>query len=383
MSGANLADAKLTGATLRHANLTGAVLARANLTEADLSEGLLEGADLSEAIIREANLERTNLSRADLAHANLSAAILFGANLTDANLERATLVGASFERANLERTKLIGVNLAEADLSETNLIRADLTGGNLDRAVLAGSVLEAAKLSRAVLTQANLIMADLTEADLTGANFAGAVLYKANIAAAIYDEGAFKDADIEGTTPQELVAPVEIYRQEDLSYRERETLQAAIDEFMEACGFEHQIDYEPRHGSFWQRLKFWSKERMTPREADAIYEQGKAALLANYLDKPAADTTDKMADAARKLIDAIQCYENSVLRVGSLLVVKMGKEHLRVETITPELARALAGNPVLLKGPEVLMGLIENQQQLSDSTSDKETTEETSVLKPS
>ena len=67
---------------------------------------------------------------------------------------------------------------------------------------------------------------------------------------------------------------------------------------------------------------------MTPREADAIYEQGKAALLANYLDKPAADTTDKVADAARKLIDAIQCYENSVLRDGSLLVVKMGKERM-------------------------------------------------------
>jgi hypothetical protein len=152
---------------------------------------------------------------------------------------------------------------------------------------------------------------------------------------------------------------------------------------MEACGFELQTEHEPRHGSFWQRLKFWSKEKMTPREADAIYEEGKTALLITYLDKPAADTTDKMADAAKKLIDAIQPYENSVLRVGNLLVVKVGKEDLRVETITPELARTLAGNPLLLQRPEVVMRLIENQPQLSESTSDKETAEETSVLKSS
>jgi hypothetical protein len=176
---------------------------------------------------------------------------------------------------------------------------------------------------------------------------------------------------------------VEVYLQENLSYREREMVQTAIDEFMEACGFELQTELEPRHGSFWLRLKFWSKDKITPREADATYEQGKTALLATYLDNPTADITDKMADAARKLIDAIQPYENSVLRVGNLLVVKNGKEELRVETITPELARALAGNPLLLQRHEAVMKLLKKERQLSELASDKETTEETSVIKSS
>jgi hypothetical protein len=113
-----------------------------------------------------------------------------------------------------------------------------------------------------------------------------------------------------------------------------------------------------------------------------MYQQAETAFRAIYLDIPAKEATGKFADIALKFLEALEPVKNGTVRVGDIIIVKVthqDKNFIRLERITPELARELAGNPMLLKYPEDLMKFLENQQQSPESILDRETSEETPV----
>ena len=139
---------------------------------------------------------------------------------------------------------------------------------------------------------------------------------------------------------------------------------------MEACGFELESELETVHGSFFQRLKFWTRDERTKEEVAKVFQQGKEALLIRHLDLPAAKATGTLADAASKLIKSLETVESCAMRVGGILVLKtirQGKPSLIIETITPAMARELDEHPTLLQNPEAIFKLLETQGQLQET----------------
>ncbi|QNH63198.1 hypothetical protein [Hymenobacter sediminicola] len=137
----------------------------------------------------------------------------------------------------------------------------------------------------------------------------------------------------------------------------------SINSFMSVCGFEYKSEEEPVWGSFIQSLIFWTKRPKTQREVHEIYNKGKAALEANYLGKPVAESTAQLSNAAAQLIAACQNVDEIVLRTGALILVKAiidGRTIMSVETISPQLMAHLDMNPGLLRDPRLVYYFLEN-----------------------
>ncbi|RPD50260.1 hypothetical protein DNI29_05545 [Hymenobacter sediminis] len=147
-------------------------------------------------------------------------------------------------------------------------------------------------------------------------------------------------------------------RNQDLEY-----ILESLNFFMSVCGFEYQSEEEPIFGSFIQSLIFWTKKPKTQQQVHEIYDKGKAALEANYLGKPVAESTAQLSSAAAQLIAACQNVDEIVLRTGALILVKAiidGRTIMSVETISPQLMAHLDHNPGLLRDPRLVYYFLEN-----------------------
>jgi hypothetical protein len=249
------------------------------------------------------------------------------------DLYEADFVGGNLSRANLSQADLHNADLHSANLSGADLSQADLSGVDLRGANLDGANLHGANLFGADLTAARVTGVDISEADLTGALIPEQLILEEAIA------------------QREILTFVEIaLPQSHISKDHIENLQDAVKNFMESCGFKLLEELDTRYGSFFQRLKFLVSKEYTRKEVAEMYQKSKEALQKTYLDKPGAEVADKLADAATKLISSLESVDSGVLRLGELLVVKItrhGKSYIRMETISPELARALARKPYL------------------------------------
>jgi hypothetical protein len=143
--------------------------------------------------------------------------------------------------------------------------------------------------------------------------------------------------------------------------------------FMSACGFEYKSEDEPVLGSFFQKLIFWTRKPKTKQEIQEIYSKGKAALEANYLGKPVAESTALLSTAAAQLIAACQGVDEIVLRTGAIILVKVRIDNrtvMSVETISPLLMKYLDENPGSLKDPKLVYHFLENLPQAFKASSD-------------
>lgn len=140
-----------------------------------------------------------------------------------------------------------------------------------------------------------------------------------------------------------------------------EKITNACGEFMEALGFELEIEEEPIFGSFFKRLKFVFKKSTSEQELNDIYEKGKNALEAKLLNLPTAEASAKITDSVGNLIVAIKDVDECAFRLGAILLVKVqreGKTLIMAETVSPKLISALEENPNLLKKPNELYNLL-------------------------
>ncbi|MDO7849013.1 hypothetical protein Q5H92_21795 [Hymenobacter sp. M29] len=152
--------------------------------------------------------------------------------------------------------------------------------------------------------------------------------------------------------------------QEHLELFDIERIQNAVGDFMEAMGFELETKDEPVFGSFFQDLKYFFKGRGKAAAAEAL-QKGKLALETQHITLPAAEATGKLAESAAALISSLNGVDEAVLRLGSLLVVKVSRNGLpaiMAETVSPELAQLLDKNPGLLKTPAVLFDMLSAMQ---------------------
>jgi len=182
------------------------------------------------------------------------------------------------------------------------------------------------------------------------------------------------DFNITGNNEKEKAEVFIGIPQEDINLFAIEAIQNACGDFMEALGFELETQDEPVYGSFFQRLKFVLKSDKTKSEVKDIYNKGKQALEAQHLNLPTAEATEKLANAASRIIEAMANIDEGVLRLGAILVVKVqreGKPIVLAETVSPALASTLDNNPRILKNPNAIYELLisekESQEQIGEA----------------
>ncbi len=142
--------------------------------------------------------------------------------------------------------------------------------------------------------------------------------------------------------------------QKVISSKDIDRLLDAINNFMESCGFEYEAEFEVTKGSFYQKLRFLSKNQKTRDEMEEIYKKGKRALELQYLDKPTAEATNELTNAASNLINACNSLDEVVIRLGAILLVKVnidGKSKLVVDTVSPDVIIKLESDTSLYNNP--------------------------------
>lgn len=401
LSNTQLDDALLFGTSFREAKFHNTKLSPQQIADSLL----LLGADFSDHDFSGWDLHGLNLSKVNLSRANLNAANLENADLSDATLVGADLRGALIRGANFSKVKLSGMDLSGRDLrgcsfvrallincnfGHSNLQKADCDNANLKGAILVNTDLTDATLRGAVLVEANLEGAncqhadfngaDLTRAKLRGATFKGAFLGSANLSESEFEhveisdayttppEFSFSDGSASDAGPAgpEAEVRVIIYLpnadfSEDLVAIE--ALRNSVDDFMEAFGFELEPEADPitRFGSWYGEVYYRTKKVLTAVGVRKIFERMKDALLGVAVDKANAEILERRASATAKLLAQIEKFDEAVLRLGGVLIVKAtvnGKTRLVIETISQSLSRQLENDPLLMQRPRDLFTLL-------------------------
>ena len=94
-----------------------------------------------------------------------------------------------------------------------------------------------------------------------------------------------------------------------------------------------------------------------------------------YVELPAAEQTEKLANAAKSLIESMQGFNDAVARLGALLVLKRtvdGEPKVMIQQLSAELIAILDEKPQLLRSPqtiyELITGDVEGEDDADDST---------------
>jgi hypothetical protein len=147
----------------------------------------------------------------------------------------------------------------------------------------------------------------------------------------------------------------------------------AIDNLMEVCGFDFKWEFDPIRGSWWQTLIFWSQNNTTQTVINRTFQTLKEVFVARSIGIPSSEETVKLTEAVDRVVKMLEPFESGAIRLGKLLVIKgklNDKPVLRVDTISLTLAQKLADNPQLIKMPESLLRLIEEEENANHAASD-------------
>jgi len=175
----------------------------------------------------------------------------------------------------------------------------------------------------------------------------------------------------ETTKRQEIEVEIAL-PQENINSIDLEQLQTAINNLMEICEFKLKEELDPIRGSWWRKLIFWSKDKTTPTAVNRIFQTVKEVFVARSIGIPSAEETIKLTEAVDRVIKSLEPFESGIIRLGKLLVIKGTRENkpiLRVETISLSLAQKLAENPQLIKMPQSLLLLIEEEEIANQAVS--------------
>ena len=210
-----------------------------------------------------------------------------------------------------------------------------------------------------VTKETMLLRADLTEMDPDMLRRLGVILLQESsegvVATAFLgaEKIAFQDT---------CQVEVQITIPGDTDSHAEEQITNAIGNFMEAFDFELKGETEPVYGSFFQRLFFWAKNKITENELEKKVKEMEAALKVANPYKPSAENLEKQAMAAGQLLACIKDIGDAVLLVGRVLIIKttqQGQPSLSVITLSHENARKMDEHPEFLVNPQRALQLLE------------------------
>ncbi|MHC4474945.1 MAG: HU family DNA-binding protein [Planctomycetota bacterium] len=137
-----------------------------------------------------------------------------------------------------------------------------------------------------------------------------------------------------------------------------------ISELLESFGLELDPETQPIEalGSWFAEMVFKTKEKVSPRELEKLYEEMREALRRKTLDFVGAEVLEKRASAIAKVLKQLEYVDEAAIRLGDVLLVKVlieGRTRVVIENITPSLARELERKPNLMREPVALFRRVE------------------------
>ena len=155
-------------------------------------------------------------------------------------------------------------------------------------------------------------------------------------------------------------------------------LDAAIVNYAEAAGYIDPEILSEKHGSFFRNVRYKVAKILTPevieeatREGEDFYRRGKENVKAR-LEKAGVESTQQLATATAQLLKAVENFDNIVLTLGKLIVVKHtapdGKTKTIVRTVSTEIQNKLEAAPHILDDPKALLAFLQGETTLIQST---------------
>jgi hypothetical protein len=135
----------------------------------------------------------------------------------------------------------------------------------------------------------------------------------------------------------------------------------AAGDFMEALGFELEAEEAPIFGSFFKKVKYIFSKTVGNEDLEMLYRKGKKALELKYVELPTAEQTEKLASAAEKMVNSLEKFEEGVVKLGAVLVIKKkinGESRISVVQLSTEMIILLDKKPQLLQSLNTLYELV-------------------------
>lgn len=140
-----------------------------------------------------------------------------------------------------------------------------------------------------------------------------------------------------------------------------EQITNACGDFMEALGFEMETEDEPIYRSFWKKIKFVFSKEASPEELEKLFKKGKRALELRHVELPTAEQTEKLANAAAKVVESLEKFDEGIVRLGTLLVLKKkvdGTPTIIIQQLNQDLIKIFDEKPQLLKSLRTVYELV-------------------------
>ena len=142
-------------------------------------------------------------------------------------------------------------------------------------------------------------------------------------------------------------------------------LVSAVKELGNTLDLEPAEELPAQKGSWFKTWIEKTKRAFRHEEVQEALEKGRAALEKKYLDKPQAEETNLLADAAAKVITALSAIPGPCCgQAGSLLVIKLidadGKPALVFKTLSAIELKRLEENASMLRQPGNILEWLES-----------------------
>jgi hypothetical protein len=136
------------------------------------------------------------------------------------------------------------------------------------------------------------------------------------------------------------------------SGRDHQAIEEAIERLLRAFDLEIYRKFPEVNGSWFRKFLVHAKQGAPDVEESVI--KLVRALELQTLHRPQADIDAKQADAVAKLMNALDKEENAAIQIGSLLLVKVGRNYVVRNLSQLQLAH-LESNPELFQNPATVL----------------------------
>lgn len=155
-----------------------------------------------------------------------------------------------------------------------------------------------------------------------------------------------------------------------------EKLTNACGAFIEVFNYELETKDEPIFGSFFNKLSFL-KKHSTEQKIDNAIEKGAKALELKHVELPTAEQTQKLAAAAKDIVDTLKEIDEGVVKIGALLTIKKvvnGKTKLLTLELPFHIRKLFEEKPQLLLNLnttwQIVTGEVVEFKEINDSVQD-------------
>jgi len=189
----------------------------------------------------------------------------------------------------------------------------------------------------------------------------------------LIERNTFDLLGISSEQPERLLLEIHIPDADpDNEWEILERIRQATGVFLSELGYMPDPKTSLTFSSSWHWREWFRRKSPEIRdESRGVYREIKESLRRANVDQPGAAAFEKRAVAASQLLGSLECYDEAVVRLGDVIMVKLledGKSRLVIETISPEVARDLEKNYHLLENPQKTLHYLMKWSQIPDKT---------------